>query len=151
MLGIRRKSISDYVSSQRIPFREDASNQDTEHTRNRLRQDALPHLRELFGETIDNAVLRTSIILQDEDAWMQSLVPSPAESLACESLRAMPIALRRRTVLRWLREQNVPEPGFAETERVLSLLELEGPAKINLPGGWHARRRSKLIFLEPNS
>ncbi len=123
MLGIRRKSISDYVSSHRIPFREDASNQDTEHTRNRLRKDALPHLRKLFGDAIDNSVLRTAIILQDEDAWMQSLVPQSAESLACESLRAMPVALRRRTVLRWLRDREVPEPGFVETERVLSLLD----------------------------
>ncbi len=149
MLGIRREIISGYVSSRRIPFREDESNLDTEHTRNRLRQQALPRLRKLFGDTIDSAVLRTSIILQEEDAWMQSLVPAPSESLSCESLRAMPIALRRRTVLRWLREQMVPEPGFTETERVLSLLNIEGPAKVNLPGGWHARRRNKLIFLEP--
>ncbi len=148
MLGIRRESISDYVSSCSVPFREDASNQDTEHTRNRLRQEALPYLRKLFGHTIDNAILRTAIILQDEDAWMQSLVPPPEESLVCEFLRTMPIALRRRTVLRWLREHDVPEPGFMETERVLSLLDLDGPAKINLPGGWHARRRNKLIFLE---
>lgn len=148
MLGIRRQSISDYVTSCRVPFREDASNQNTEHTRNRIRQKALPHLRKLFGGAIDDAFLRTSVILQDEDAWMQSLVPSPAESLGCEHLNAMPVALRRRTVLRWLREHEVPEPGFVETERVLSLLDLNGPAKVNLPGGWHARRRTKLVFLE---
>lgn len=148
MLGIRRESISGYITSCRIPFREDASNQDTRHTRNRIRRDALPHLRKLFSANIDEAILRTSIILQDEEAWMQTLVPAPAESLACEELRAMPKALRRRLILRWLREQNVPEPGFAEIERVLGLLDIEGPAKVNLPGGWHARRRNKVVFLE---
>lgn len=148
MLGIRRESIADYTSSSRVPFREDASNQDTRHTRNRIRQDALPHLRKLFSENIDEAILRAAIILRDEEAWMQSLVPAPSETLACEELRAMPLALRRRMILRWLREQNVPEPGFAEIERVLGLLDLEGPAKVNLPGNWHARRKTKHIFLE---
>jgi hypothetical protein len=31
---------------------------------------------------------------------------------------------------------------------VLSLLDTTGPAKINLPGDMHARRRAGVIFLE---
>jgi hypothetical protein len=43
----------------------------------------------------------------------------------------------------------VPDPGLAETRRVLTLLDVEnGPAKINLPGHLHARRRGGEIFLE---
>ncbi len=62
----------------------------------------------------------------------------------------MPPALRRRIVLRWLRKAEIPEPGYAETNLVLSLLDIRnGPAKINLPGSRHARRRAGKIFLEP--
>ena len=68
--------------------------------------------------------------------------------LSCAALRAMPDALRHRTVLRWLRRSSVPEPGFAETRRVLSLLDAaQGPAKVSLPGNHHARRRAGHIFL----
>jgi hypothetical protein len=60
----------------------------------------------------------------------------------------MPDALRHRTVLRWLRQSGVPEPGFAETRRVLTLLNTEaGPARVSLPGNLHARRRAGEIFL----
>jgi len=58
-------------------------------------------------------------------------------------------ALRRRVVLRWLRNANIPDPGFAETNLVLSLLDTRnGPAKINLRGNRHARRRAGRLFFE---
>lgn len=51
-------------------------------------------------------------------------------------------------VRRWLKEQGIAETGFAEVERVLTLLDAKtGPAKINLPEGRHARRREGKIFL----
>ena len=54
-----------------------------------------------------------------------------------------------RVILRWLRERGVPEVGYAETRRVLSLLDtVNGPSKVNLRGNHHARRRSGLLFLE---
>lgn len=80
---------------------------------------------------------------------MASLVPDVGGALSCSELRAMHPALRSRTVLRWLREAGVLEPGLVETRRVLSLLDgPNAPAKVNLPGGLHARRRAGTIFLE---
>ena len=58
-------------------------------------------------------------------------------------------ALRSRVVLRWLRESGVVDAGLVETRRVLSLLDgSKAPAKVNLPGNLHARRRAGVIFLE---
>ena len=80
---------------------------------------------------------------------MESLIPPTFPHLDTRDLLTMPLAQRRRLVRRWLTEQNIPEVGFAEIERVLSLLnDGTGPAKINLPGGNHARRRTGEIFLE---
>lgn len=78
---------------------------------------------------------------------MESQTPEVSEKLSCAALRAMPDALRHRTVLRWLRRSGVPEPGLFETRRVLSLLDTTGPAKASLPGNLHARRRAGEIFL----
>jgi tRNA(Ile)-lysidine synthase len=152
MLGITRKEIAAFVSEKSIPFREDRSNADVAHTRNRLRHRVIPEIERALGSSFRGAILRAAEILREEEAWMVSLLPEVGDTLSCTTLRRMPPAVRRRLVLQWLRQASVPEPGFAETNLVLSLLDVRnGPSKINLPGNWHARRRAGHLFLEkPN-
>ena len=147
MLEIPRDEISAFVAANKIPFREDHTNAELEHTRNRIRNLVIPAIAKAFGESFRGAVLRASHIFRIEDEWMESQTPEVAQALSCSVLRVMPEALRRRTVLRWLRRSAVPEPGFVETLRVLSLLDTAGPAKVSLPGNLHARRRAGEIFL----
>jgi len=147
MLEISRDEIDGFVAANKIPFREDHTNAETAHTRNRIRNLVIPAIAPLFGESFQQAVLRASQIFRQEDEWMESQIPKVGEKLSCAGLRAMPDALRHRTVLRWLRQNRVPEPGFSETRRVLSLLDTSGPAKVSLPGNHHARRRAGEIFL----
>ncbi len=147
MLEIPRSEINSFLAANKIPFREDHTNAESEHTRNRIRHLVIPAIDRAFGESFRQAVLRASQIFRQEDDWMESLTPEVSEKLSCRDLRAMPDALRHRTVLRWLRQSGVPEPGFAETRRVLSLLDAAGPARVSLPGSLHARRRAGEIFL----
>jgi len=148
LLGVTRDEINTYIAENRIAFREDATNTDTTHTRNRIRHSVIPAIREAYGNTFHNAILRASEILRMEDDWIEAHVPEVSRELACADLRAMAPAILHRTVLRWLRQNHVPEPGLLETRRVLSLLDVErGPAKVSLPGNFHARRREGLIFL----
>jgi hypothetical protein len=109
----------------------------------------MPAIERAFGPSFRAAILRAAEILRDEESWMASLVPEVGESLCCETLREMSLALRRRVVLRWLRNAGIPDPGFAQTNLVLSLLDTRnGPPKINLRGNRHARRRAGRLFLE---
>jgi len=153
MLGLMRKEITAFVSEQGIPYREDRSNADVAHSRNRLRSRVIPEIERALGPSFKAAILRAAEILREEESWMASLVPKVENALCCATLRELPPALRRRIVLRWLRQANIPEPGFADTNLVLSLLDVRnGPAKVNLPGNWHARRRAGSLFLEtPNT
>jgi tRNA(Ile)-lysidine synthase len=149
MLGLTRKEIGAFVTERGIPYREDRTNADVAHTRNRLRNRVIPEIEHALGTSFRTAILRAAEILREEESWMASLVPEIGDTLSCATLRKLPPALRRRVVLRWLRRANIPEPGFAETNLVLSLLDVRrGPAKINLPGNRHARRRAGNIFIE---
>lgn len=149
LLQVSGSDIAAYAQTQHLIWRDDASNADPAHTRNRLRCEILPLLESALTPAFRAAILRTAEILREEDAWMESLIPPISTRLRVRDLLAMPLALRRRAVRRWLIQQKIPEPGFAETERVLSLLnDGIGPAKINLPRGTHARRRAGEIFLE---
>lgn len=149
MLGLTRGEITAFVTARNLPFREDATNANRGHTRNRLRDRVMPAIERAFGPSFRAAILRAAEILRDEESWMASLVPEVGETLCCETLREMSLALRRRVVLRWLRNADIPDPGFAETSLVLSLLDTrKGPSKINLRGNRHARRRAGRLFLE---
>lgn len=149
MLEIPRRDIDEFVEAQKIPFRDDHTNAESKHTRNRIRNLVIPAISQAFGESFRQAILRASHIFRQEDEWMESLTPVVSKELSCAGLRIMPDALRHRTVLRWLRRNRVPEPGFAETRRVLSLLDVgAGPAKVSLPGNLHARRRAGVLFLD---
>lgn len=149
LLEVSRDEVVAYVAARKIPYREDASNASLDYTRNRLRHEVIPLVEQVFRFSPRPALLRLGEILRAENDWMESLVPPLSRELSCRELRDMPLALQRRFVLRWLRQEKVFEPGFAETEKVLSLLNLpDAPAKINLPKGVHARRRAGRIFLE---
>jgi tRNA(Ile)-lysidine synthase len=150
LLEVRRAELRAYVEEKRIAFAEDPSNASLEPTRNKVRHRLLPVLLEVFGPSCPLALARAATLAGAENAWMDALVPPPPVRLQTATLRAMPVAMRRRCVLRWLRERGVPEPGFAETERVLGLLASR-TAKVNLPGGGHARRRAGEIFHEPGN
>ena len=63
-------------------------------------------------------------------------------------LRSVPASIQRRLVVRWLRHRDVSNVGFDVVEAVLGLALYDSPAKINLPGGAHARRRAGIIFIE---
>jgi tRNA(Ile)-lysidine synthase len=149
MLGIMRDEITAFVTERRLPYRDDRSNADLSHTRNMLRNRIIPEIKRAFGDSFGPAILRAAEILREEESWMASIVPDVSNALSCSTLRSMPIALRRRVILRWLRRARIEEVGFAETSLVLTLLDVgNGPAKVNLPGGRHARRRAGTIFFE---
>ena len=149
LLGVTRTQIETFRKQHKVRFREDATNAGLEHTRNKLRHRIMPLLSEIMGESYRSAILRASEILRSEDDWMSSLLPETLQEFDCKDLRAMHPAMQSRVILRWLRECGVPEAGYAETRRVLSLLDtVNGPAKVSLPGNHHARRRSGVLFLE---
>lgn len=149
LLQLSGPDIAAFARSQRLTWREDASNAEPVHTRNRLRHEILPVIESVMNPNFRASILRAAEILREEDAWMDSLVPPVPTRLVTRDLVAMPVALRRRFVRRWLAQNEIFQPGFEETERVLSLLnDGAGPAKINLPQGHHARRRAGEIFLE---
>lgn len=149
LLGIRRAEIDTFLAARKIRWREDASNRSAAHTRNRIRERVMPVLTAEFGPSFQEAILRAAEIFAAEEDWMRAETRHFEGELAVKPLLAAPLALRRRAVRSWLERSGVAEVGFAEVERVLTLLDSEsGPAKVNLPGSLHARRRQGKLFVE---
>jgi tRNA(Ile)-lysidine synthase len=149
-LGVWRKQIDNYVRKHRLPFREDASNKNLNPFRNRIRHRVIPYLEKICGRNIRPAIWRAAKIAAEEEAWIDSQVADLSDiELSVAKLRALPLALQRRAIFKWLRAQNVSEIGFDLIESVRSLLGRDGRvAKVNLPRDRHVRRRAGRIFIE---
>jgi tRNA(Ile)-lysidine synthase len=149
-LYVWRKEIDDYVDEHRLKFREDATNKNLTPLRNRIRHRIVPYLEKMLGRNIRQNIWRTAMIVADEEKWIESeLRDSTHADLSVVKLRALPIALQRRALLKWLRTQNVADVGFNAIERVRSLADRDTRiAKVNLPENRHARRRAGKIFIE---
>ena len=149
-LCVWRKEIDDYIREHRLTFREDATNKNLTPLRNRIRHRIIPYLEKMLGRNIRQNIWRTAMIAADEEKWIESeLRDSTHADLSVVKLRALPVALQRRALLKWLRAQNISDVGFDAIERVRSLADHDTRiAKVNLPQNRHARRRAGKIFIE---
>jgi len=150
LLGVWRDEIDNYVREHRLKFREDASNKNLVPLRNRLRRRIIPYLEKTLGRKIRTSIWRAATIAAEEEGWIDSMAKHPDaknQRLSVGKLRSMPVALQRRFIMTWLREQKIADIGFQVIERVRSLLDPK-IAKINLPKDRHVRRRAGKIFIE---
>jgi len=149
-LSVWKKEIMAYARRQKLSWREDATNADTHHRRNRLRRRVLPYLQKQFGKQVVENLCRAAEIARAESEWLDALCAKAAKEpeLSVKALRAMPLAQQRRTILRWLQGHGVKDISFADVEAARGLLEKTIPAKINLSAGRFARRRAGKLFVE---
>jgi tRNA(Ile)-lysidine synthase len=152
LLSIWRDEIDSHVREHRLKFREDASNKNLVPIRNRIRRRVIPYLEKTLGRNIRQNIWRTAMIAAEEENWIDNQVrvsPLHEDHLSVKELRVLPLALQRRTILKWLRAQNIAEIGFEVIERVRSLLDPAARvAKVNLPQDRHVRRRAGRLFME---
>jgi len=152
LLGVSREQIDDYVRKHRLKFREDASNKNLAPLRNRIRHRIIPEIEKQLGRNVRATIWRAATIAAEEENFFEALLPdklSKLTALAVKPLRAMPIAVQRRMLHKWLRASDVPDLSFDLVERVRALLDLASRvAKTNLPQDRHVRRRAGQIFIE---
>jgi tRNA(Ile)-lysidine synthase len=156
LLNTRRAEIDRYIGLERLKFREDASNQSEDHLRNRVRHQLVPLISEIFDRDVTNAINRAAQISNEENTYLDALLQdfdlAPKDQptvLSTTLLGALPLPLQRRAIHSWLKLNQVSKISFEKVEHCLSLLDpVSGPAKINLPGDRHARRKNRTLFIE---
>jgi tRNA(Ile)-lysidine synthase len=167
-LDTSRATIEAWLLALPQPWREDATNQDLAHTRNRIRWQLLPLLR-TFNPQIAAQLARLATISADEEAYWQGelsrllpglLLPGrptrgggrsssthpEEETVAIEQarLRELPPAVARR-VLRAAAGRLGARLSFEQTEQLLQ------GGKFDLPGGIRGERSLREIRLTRSS
>jgi tRNA(Ile)-lysidine synthase len=157
LLGVSREEIEIYCAATHTPYVEDATNADTAYTRNYLRHQVLPLLRErnpnlltTLGRTAES-LRRDSEFLENEAqrCFRSAERRKSGISYGAEELLSLPEALQMRLVQRMA---ETLRPGTvlsaAQRENVLELCRSPRPsAACRLSGNLWARREYEEIVL----
>ncbi len=142
LLKTRRKLLESYLGEIGQDWREDSSNRDLRHARNRVRHGIVPRLERTLNPAVRETLGETADIARSEEEYWQKEVSralpevwqAQARTLKPAALAALPLALRRRMV-RAAAESLGLNLEFRHVEEILDL-DPSGPRSAMLPGGW---------------
>jgi len=152
LLNIARAEVESYCQVQGLTYRTDASNLDLQFTRNRIRHQVMPLLREVQPNAA-GALCRLAEIMRGEDEVLESLSQSLLARISSDlddgvavellSLMPLPIGMRRRVLkeaVAWVKGENLDIP--LERIEALSELAMSGRtgAVVEAGGGVRAER-----------
>ena len=142
LLQTRRRLLETYLAKIGQEWREDSSNRDLRHARNRVRHGIVPRLERTLNPSVRETLAETADIARSEEEYWQKEVDRvlpevwQAERRALEpiALAALPLALRRR-VVRAAAESLGLGLEFRHVEEILDLSRT-GVRSAMLPQGW---------------
>jgi tRNA(Ile)-lysidine synthase len=160
LLEVRRSEVLDYLAALGQDHRIDASNGDLRFTRNRLRHELLPHLREQYNADVDAALLRLATQARDSQQLIVELAADLARKCVaidhgvrfdCGPLSGQPsLVIREVCKIAWNDVQWPQQAmGFDQWQQLADLVRGDGdlPA-ISLPGNIRAWREAGYLILE---
>ena len=152
LLGRRRSQLRSYLVEIGQNWREDATNQDLQYTRNRIRHQVLPLLEKEINSSLCEVLADNAEIARVEESYWSAEVGrvlsqvwnqrDQGGTMDSAALRTFPLALQRRLV-RAAAESLQLALEFRHAEEVLGLRN-EGDCTV-LPNSWRARVRQGQI------
>jgi tRNA(Ile)-lysidine synthase len=153
LLQVRRKDVESYLREMKQGWREDSSNREWRHMRNRVRLKILPELEKQVNPSARKALAEAAEIARaEEQFWAQQVLrylPQVSKSVAGGGIAlggcfaGLELALRRR-LLRAAAESLGLRLEFRQVEELLALPE---GGRAALPEKWMAVRRRQEIQL----
>ncbi len=170
LLTTTRKDILRYLKNIRQPFRQDRSNLSTEHTRNRVRNELIPHLRQRYNPQVTKALANLAQIARQWSDAMESggktIAPrgsgnnlrsqwreSGRVRLDAAAIAALAPAAAQNVVLSVLRDLKIPLKKITADHfrRILALCCERAPRTVQLPEGFDFHREKNHLVLEKRS
>ena len=150
LLGTRRRELEAYLRGLGQGWREDSSNRDLRHSRNRVRHGIMPRLERHLNPAVRETLAEMADIARaEEEFWQQEVArvlplawKRDEATLKLTALAGLPLALRRR-VVRAAGESLGLQLEFGHVEDVLQVACDAEPGKSGtLPGGWVVSRNA---------
>ena len=158
LLTTHREQVEAYLRAFGLPHVEDSSNTDMHYTRNRMRHQVMPVLRDIQPRLLEH-LSQTAHLLEQDEAFLLNMakeaLPTPVLipgglSACAAAIAAQSEALAVRMVRLLLDELTAGQCSAAHLTALVALCRSEEPsARLSLPHGLTARRvydRLELTF-----
>ena len=157
LLSVRRKDLEGYLGVLGQTWREDKSNRDLRHARNRVRHEILPRLEQELNPAVRDVLAETAEIARGEEEYWQRETNQLLSStwkfgvgqgkFKIDALVSLPLALQRRMV-RAASEDLGLRLEFRHVAEILDLLkEPKSARSAALAEGWTVSvGRGELLF-----
>lgn len=154
LLGTRRRDLESYLLAVGQSWREDTSNRDLRHRRNRVRHGILPRLERYLNPAVREALAETAEIARGEEAYwgreVARVLPlvwqAEERALRLSPLMELPLALQRR-VVRAASESLGLRLEFQHVDEILALASRPAGSTV-LPDGWAVSRKKRELWFE---
>ena len=163
LLDVSRTEIEAYLKELQVEWCEDATNEEDDYSRNRIRHNILPYAEEQIAPGAVNNICRTADLLQEmngfvgqetKKAWLDCIQESGiAEKKSicfdCEKFSSYHSFLQKNMLLHAL-EQLTPhrkDMGAVHVDYLLSLFQRPGNREISLPYRLIAQREYGIVVI----
>lgn len=148
ILALRRSDTVAVCETFGVTPREDPSNRDPRHRRNRVRHELLASINEIFERDVSPLLSRAAALAGDERDLLDEMA-SHIDVTDAVGLASAPAPLARRAVRAWLRGDHPPDSSTVE--RVLAVAR--GERRATEVGGSRRVERSgqRLRLIDPRS
>ncbi|HOW96152.1 MAG TPA: tRNA lysidine(34) synthetase TilS [Kiritimatiellia bacterium] len=151
MLDATRAQVEAFLKRRGLGWREDSTNRNPEHLRNRVRHEIIPLLEARLNPCLREALCRLASLAGEENRWMEQEAARLAFDGFVAQLAGLPVPLARRALRAWLSKTGVPPESldFEAIERVRALAEgRRGGGSAPLPGGWRVTREAGALRIQ---
>lgn len=167
LLEVQRQETAAFCQAANLTIWQDPTNQDRRYSRNRLRLEVLPYLKQHFNPQVERALAQTAELLQADlevlesaaiELWQQATLGSeqrfPDEAMLGaidrQILQTAPLGLQRRALRQFLKTALGFAPNFNQVEKLQLLITAPHRSQTDpFPGGIIARVQQSWIVLLP--
>ncbi len=156
LLSWRRAEIELYLRAQGLSWRDDATNDELDCTRNEIRHCLLPQMSGIMRRDVTPLIARAARVAEQRQLALEQALEAmelldPQGRLYLPKVRTLAPELRRAALLWYLRLQNVSELSERLLHEVEAILPAETTrARVNVAGGGQLCRREGRLVYEKN-
>lgn len=162
LLNTSRAQIEQELQKRRISWRTDATNLETEYTRNRMRIEILPQLSELINARAVQNIAAAGRHMQRAEDFLERQAQTQAEHMVTAEKGSVKIrrqefakqeSLMQEYIMRDCLKQmgGQKDVGMVHIRALCALAGMENGKSLDLPGGRCARNKNEFLVLEKKS
>lgn len=145
LLNTKRTEIVAYLETKRQKYRIDQSNLKSEYTRNYLRNELLPDVKQRFGNSVDEAITRLGVQASQIDRYLDEVAEQLEVAilrrdeshveLNCKYLQSKPAVVLRQFVFNIWKRQQWPRQAlsFQWLQQIANAIQTDYDTVLNLP------------------